>query len=128
VAGWQALRHDVLHGWQHVHIADAEQRHEAPRLGHRTIAMTVMDMHKRKKGREQGREAAALSLIRFKVRAKLTAWKMKHLADSDTVVEAVANWLRLSGLSCTEENIRAGLESAAGVPRIVGAANRWGND
>ncbi|MEH6774948.1 MAG: hypothetical protein V7668_13565 [Cereibacter changlensis] len=73
----------------------------------------------RKSGRMQGREAARLAQLKFKVRRKLADIGRKKLADNEHVVLALARWLEAGGLNITAENVSAGLEEVAGVSSVV---------
>ena len=116
--GWRGLRNGALYGWHPVAV-DGGEGLGRRWLGHETIAANAVDMFRRKAGREQSRIEAVMAKARYKVRAKLVLMRLPHLADSAQVVAAVAEWLRTSDLHFTEENVRRGLEVAAGVPRVV---------
>jgi hypothetical protein len=119
IASWRAQREGVLYGWRPVHV-DGEVRRNAPRLGHPTIAEICRDMFKRKRGREQGREAAQLAVRKSRLRKVMRSIGSARLAENDQVVESAARWLSESSLYCTEDNVRAALEVAAGIPKVVG--------
>lgn len=128
IEGWRAVRSGALHGWAQVHIPDAEDG-DPVRLGHSVIAGIVSDMHKRKAGRDQARENNRLSQLRSRVRAKLVALKYpKHITSNDQVIRTLAEWLDAAGLFCSDDNVRAGMEAAVGIPRVVdiGGARRSG--
>ncbi len=128
IEGWRAVRAGALHGWGIVQIPQAEDG-DPVRLGHAVIAGIVLDMHKRKSGRDQARENNRLSQLRSRVRAKLVALKYpKHISGNDQVIRTVADWLDVSGLFCSDDNVRAALEAAVGIPRVVdiGAGRRSG--
>jgi len=118
VDGWLAVREGALYGWRHVIITDAPPNAEA-RFGHETIAGIVFDMHKRKRGRDQARDAAKVAVQKSRVRKKLRELHMNRQAESDFVVDAASRWLRDNDLYITDDNVRAAVEAAAGVPRVV---------
>lgn len=125
VEGWRGARAGVLYGWRPVHIDGAEEG-EPPRLGHPFIERLAARAHGRKAGREQAREAGRLATLRSRVKAKLTAMKMARLASSKEVVDAVAGWLDRSQLYCTDDNVRAGLDTLGIAPKVVRLAARGG--
>lgn len=116
IEDWREMRPRVLYGWKPCEIEDEPG---AGRLGHRVIAKIASDSYRRKAGRVQGREAAAVSLARHRVKKQLIAMKAQRQADTPAVVDAVAAWLLESGLRIDKDNVVAGLEAAAGVPRVV---------
>lgn len=118
VASWRLVKDRALYGWRAVHVDGFKARPEQ-RLGHAVVAEVVADMFRRKRGRDQGREAQKVAVQRSRVRAKLRAMKLLRQADSDHVVAAVTAWLGEHGLFITDDNVRAALEAAAGVPRVV---------
>lgn len=118
VEGWRAVREGALYGWEHVGITD-QPSNAQPRFGHTTVAKIAFDMFKRKRGRDQSREASKLAVHKSRVRAKLKAMKMTRQAESDFVVNSAAEWLRDHDLYITDDNVRAAIEAAAGVPRVV---------
>jgi len=119
IEGWRAARAGALHGWGIVQIPNADE--DGPvRLGHAVIAGIASEMHKRKMGRDQSRENQRLATQRSRVRAKLAALKYpKHISGNDQVVQAVTAWLDQSSLFITDDNVRAALEAAVGIPRVV---------
>lgn len=122
IAGWRAVRDGALYGWQSVQIDDDGGRSRAKnaRLGHPVIADIAVDMHRRKAGRDQAREAGRLAQVRSRVRKKLAALKVaKHIRDSDMIVHGVAEFLDNSNLYVTEDNVRLALEEVAGVSSNV---------
>lgn len=122
VAAWRAVRAGALYGWSVCHI-DGERvaaGHNKARLGHPVIASICHDMYKRKRGRDQNRTAGAFATLKSRVKAKLAAKGNGRAADNPYLVEQIAAWLRDSSLYCTPDNVAAGLEAVAGVPRVVG--------
>lgn len=113
VVGWQAVRAGVLYGWEPVVIDDAPLGATA-RLGHKTIAKHAVDMHRRKRGRDQARSAARVATMRSRVRAKLRATQKKHVWDNRQIVESVTDWLDKAGLYVTDDNVRMALVEAVG--------------
>lgn len=119
LAAWKAARDGALHGWESVIVDDAPV-HGAARLGHRVIAPVVEDMFRRKQGRDQSRAAARLATIRTRVKVKMREVGFpKRVIENKHVVSAIADWLDRHGLYVTAENVSAGADAAAGVPRSV---------
>jgi hypothetical protein len=114
VAGWEAIRDRVLHGWRPCHCEDATEGQM--RLGHPLIAEIATRSYQRKAGKAAGREAAALSVAKTRVRKQLDNIGAKRLAAAPDVVEAIARWLETSGLFITEDNVRRGAEVVTGAP------------
>ncbi|QPM89367.1 YdaU family protein [Pseudooceanicola algae] len=129
--GWREARAGVLHGWQSVTIEEdaVPGRRRGGRLGHPVIAEIAADMHQRKAGRDQAREAGRSATLRSRVRKKLAAMRVpKALRESDQVVHAVAGFLEKSRLYCTEENVRVALEEAVGLaPNVHHLGARGGS-
>ena len=123
IEGWRAAKRGALYGWSVCHI-DGEHvsagRDRAKRLGHPVIAAICHDMYKRKRGRDQSREAGALATLKSRVKAKLKAVGQVRASENQYLVEQISGWLRDSSLYCTEDNVRAGLEAVAGIPKVVG--------
>lgn len=117
IEGWRAARPGALWGWRPTIIQDGEGKGD--RLGHPVIADIAEDMHKRRKGRDHSREEGLRAQHRTRVKAKLVAMKMSHLAENNHVVTEVAEWLRNAKLYITDDNVRVALEVVAGVPKIV---------
>jgi len=113
---WRAMRARVLYGWKPCTIEDEPG---ARRLGHRVIAKIASDSWRRKAGRAQSREGGKIIMTRHRVKKQLVAMNSPRLADQPAVVEAVAAWLLDGGLNVNRDNVAAGLEAAAGVPRVV---------
>jgi hypothetical protein len=126
VDAWRKCRAGALHGWARVSIENAEAE-DGIRLGHPVIAGIASDMFRRKSGRDQSRNAARVATIRSRVRAKLKALKYeKHVSGSEKIVQAVSSWLDQNNLYITDDNVRAAMEAAVGIPRVVdfNAGNR----
>ncbi|TMV86251.1 DUF1376 domain-containing protein [Thioclava sp. BHET1] len=119
IAAWRAIRDGALYGWEPIDIENAEPR-DKPRLGHPFIAEIVVDMHKRKRGREQSRAAGRKATMRSRVRTKLRAMGNARIASADHVVMAIADWLDANDLYLTDDNLRAAMEVVTGVPKVVG--------
>lgn len=123
VEAWQQARHGALYGWSVCHI-DGEHvsagRDRAKRLGHPVIASICHDMYKRKRGREQSRAAGGFAVLKSRVKVKLKAIGQVRASENPNLVEQIAAWLRDASLYCTDDNVRAGLDTVAGVPRVVG--------
>lgn len=117
--GWAEARAGALYGWSVVHVEGEAPPGDERRLGHRMIEKIALDMFKRKRGREQSRDAAALALARTRVKKKLVAMGNTRMAENGTVLTAITGWLSEHGLYITDDNVRAALEVAAGVPRVV---------
>lgn len=123
VAGWRAVRPGALYGFVPVEISGAAPGRKR-RLAHPVIAEIAHDMHRRKKGRDQAREASRLSSLRNRVRIKLKAmgWPQSTW-ESRTVVEAVSIFLDQANLYCTDENVSVAMQEAVGIPREVPRIN-----
>lgn len=119
VEGWKAVRDLALWGWQPAHI-NGDVFRPRPRLGHPVVARIAADMFRRKEGRDASREAGRAANQRHKVRARIRrlGYPKAH-AESDQVVQAVADWLDLRNLYVTDENVRLAMDEAAGIPRVV---------
>lgn len=128
VASWRDVRAGALHGWRPTIVEGFENGAEMPRLGHPLIASIAHDMHKRKCGRDQAREAGRMATVRNRVKKKLAVLGFrKAVAESDQVVATVAAWLDQNGLYVTDDNVRAAMETAVGIPRVVeGPGKRQG--
>lgn len=123
IEGWRRARAGAMHGWVPVSIDNAEED-DKPRLGHMVIAGIAKDMHNRKAGRDQAREAGRMATLRSRVRKKLVALRYpKGVHGSDHVVQSIAEWLDQTGLFCNDENIRAAMENVIGLPRVVGGTH-----
>ncbi|MFD1913815.1 DUF1376 domain-containing protein [Halodurantibacterium flavum] len=118
IEAWLRARPGALYGWRVTHV-EGDDRPGRRWLGHEMIARIAVDMHRRKSGRDQAREAGRMAMLRSRVRAKLRSLGRANLADNDHVVATVADWLDKSKLYCTAENVAAGMEEVAGVPRVV---------
>lgn len=130
VEAWRKVRKGVLYGWSFCHV-DGERMGGSGadrRLGHPMIAAICKDMYKRKRGRDQSREAGNVAVLRTRVKAKLKAIGQNRASENPNVVEQLATWLRQFGLYCTEDNVRSGLEAVAGVPKVVGMGMRSESD
>lgn len=104
VAGWQAVRRAVLHGWVPCHCADATEG--VTRLGHPLIAEIATRSYHRKSGKKAGREAAQRSVSKTRIKKHLLALRGgKAMAGDPAAVEAMAEWLETSGLWITEANV-----------------------
>ncbi|QOL83127.1 DUF1376 domain-containing protein [Pseudooceanicola spongiae] len=118
IEGWKAAREGVLHGWQATQIDGESTRSRArtQRLGHAVISEIALDMHRRKSGRDQAREAGRLAQVRSRVRKKLSVLKVaRHIRESDQIVQAVASYLDTSNLYVTDDNVRLALEETVGL-------------
>lgn len=121
--GWRAAREGALYGWCPVEI-DGAAPGRGRRLGHSVIAEIAVDMHRRKAGRDQAREAARLAQLRHRVRAKLKALHFPEATSSSPqVVETVAAFLDASNLYCTDDNVRVAMDQAVGIPRELPTIN-----
>lgn len=118
IDGWRAARPFALYGWRSVSIEDAPPG-AVPRLGHGVIERIAVDLHRRKKGRDQSRKAGDLAVKRTRIKKMMVKIGNSKMADNPHVLEAVVNWMIAGNLFITEENVRAALEVAAGVPRVV---------
>lgn len=119
IEAWRAAREGAMHGWAVTEIPGAEEG-DPPRLGHAVIAGIAADMFKRKSGRDQARENGRQAQSRSRIRAKLTHLKYpKHLVTNDEVVQRIMAWLAQSSLPITDDNVRAAMETAVGIPRVV---------
>jgi hypothetical protein len=104
VAGWQAVRKRVLHGWRPTHCEDEAEG--VLRLGHLVIADIAQRSYHRKAGKAAGREASQLSVAKSRVKKHLAALRGgKSIAADANAVEALARWLETSGLWITEANV-----------------------
>jgi hypothetical protein len=120
VDAWRRARPGALHGWERCEVEGVDERRDRPRLSHPMIASIALDMHKRKCGRDQAREAGRLATLRNRVKKKLAGLGYrKSMAESDKVITAVAGWLDQNSLYCTDENVRMAMETAVGIPRAV---------
>lgn len=119
-AAWAEVRDDVLHGWMTC-LCEDETVEPQRRLGHPLIAEIATRSYRRKTGKAQGREAAALSVARTRVKRQLEKIGAKRLAAASEVVDQIARWCETSGLWLTEDNVRQGAEVVTGQPllRIV---------
>lgn len=121
VAAWRSARGGALYGWRSCFI-DGEHHGVgggAGRLGHPVIAEICRDMYRRKRGRDQSRDAAAFNTLKSRIRTKLKAIGSSRLAGNEFLVEQIARWLREYGHYATEDNIRAAIEALNGVPKVV---------
>ena len=119
IEGWRRARAGALYGWRAVEIDGAVPGRTA-RLGHEVIAEIAFDMHKRKRGRDQAREASRMSSLRNRVRTKLIAlYPRQKVHENRQVVEAVASYLDQASLYCTDEHVRMAMQDAVGIPREV---------
>lgn len=119
IDAWRVARAGAMHGWGLVQIPGAEEG-DPPRLGHAVIASIASDMFKRKSGRDHARENQRQAQSRSRIRAKLSALKyQKHLITNDEVVQRIMVWLAQSNLPITDDNVRAAMEAAVGIPRVV---------
>jgi hypothetical protein len=120
VDGWKEMRALVLWGWSPCEIEDpARGVMITNRLGHEVIADIASRSAKRRDGRKQGREAARLAVARSRIKKGLEDMRQTRFAENKDLVAALSKWLDQSNLFITEENLRAGLEVVAGVPRVV---------
>ena len=120
---WLAMRALVMRGWQRC-VIEGDRQHAGARLGQPLIATIAAQSYRRKSGRAQGREAAKLAQIKFKLRKKLIEMGRKKLADQEIPVLAMARWLENAQLSVTAENVGAALAEigAGGILVFPGAA------
>ena len=124
--GWKRARKWALHGWVPVHV-EGDDRRGQDRLGHPFLEPIVCRMWKRKSGRDQGREAARLSVHRSRVKIKIAAMGHKRLAENAEVVKRCAAWLLESNLNVNTDNVTAALEMI-GAPRVVAGIGRAETD
>jgi hypothetical protein len=113
---WRAMRGRVMYGWVPCSVAGAPH---AQRLGHPVIAEIAAQSFGRKAGKAAGRQAAALAVVRSRVKAKLVSMGRAKLAEMKPLVEAVAHHLHDNGLYVTDDNVAAALDLHAGLPRVV---------
>ena len=118
VAAWRAARDGALYGWRRVDIEGAGPG-DVPRLGHRLIEKIACDMVSRKKGRAQSRTASDRAVKRTRIKKMMVKIGNTRMADNPAVLEAVTSWIIDNSLFITEENVRAAMETAGGVPRVV---------
>jgi hypothetical protein len=116
VAGWAAVREQVLHGWRACRCDDAGEGET--RLGHAVIADIAQRSFHRKAGKKRARDEANTTLMRHKVRERLRKNGMSKLADAPAVVAAITAWLMEAGLYVTENNVREGAEVVTGAPVV----------
>jgi hypothetical protein len=105
VAGWQAIRERVLHGWTPCHCEDEAEGQM--RLGHRKlIAGIAARSYHRKAGKKAGRESAQMSVAKTRVKKHLLVLRGgKAMAADAAAVEEIARWLETAGLWITEANV-----------------------
>lgn len=116
---WRADREWTLYGWREV-VVEGDVDLDHSRLGHPLIASVSVDMHRRKRGRDEARTAMREAQHRTRVRTRLRAlgWK-KGVWDSPQVVDTVAAWLRTRDLYITDDNVRMAMSEAVGIPNVV---------
>lgn len=126
VERWRSVRAGVLYGWRPTLIEDAEPG-AVPRLGHLTISKIAKEMHGRKRGRDQAREAGRMAQVRSRVRKRFGELKLpKHLRESQQVVEGVAAYLSNAGLYVTTDNVRLALSETIGLTAEITPLGRSG--
>ena len=76
-------------------------------------------MVSRKKGRAQSRTASDRAVKRTRIKKMMVKIGNTRMADNPAVLEAVTSWIIDNSLFITEENVRAAMETAGGVPRVV---------
>lgn len=119
VAGWRAVRAEVLKGWSACHVDGHDGGRLQNRLGHRVVAEQAVYAWNRKNGRKMGRDAARLSNVKWKIRQQMEKSKRPaRLIGDDMLITRVAEWLITSGLNVTSENVASGLASM-GVGSVV---------
>lgn len=118
VAAWSAIAPLALVGWTPCYVKDKWGDPQIGFLGHPFIADIAERSWRRKHAKVVGREAARMATLRSRVKKAIARVGSPKLAESAHVVQAVADWLDQNQLFVTEENVRAGLETAAGVPKM----------
>ncbi|OLS43077.1 DUF1376 domain-containing protein [Rhodovulum sulfidophilum] len=118
IEGWRRVRTGALHGWRPVHVENSEGR--GARLGHPVIAKIAVDMYQRKRGRDESRERSRLASMRSRVRERIKrlGYRKPHY-ESAQVIGVVTDWLSEAGLVVNDDNVRAAMSEAAGIPRDI---------
>lgn len=111
VADWRAVRAGVLHGWVSVRVEDARCGPDEIRLGHpRMLQGVVEQMHRRKVGRDNAREAGRLAVRKSRIIKKMEEMGLPDYlrADRDGL-RRLAEWFEETGAYVTAENLRGAL-------------------
>lgn len=119
---WAELRPAVLAAWRRV-VVETRSGGSVHRLTHPTLMQIAVDQMERRRGFEARREAEAVRKTRERVRKKLAEMGVPAGVASDATVERLAEWVRVSGIWITLDNMRIGLTDVIGVSGDVIAFN-----
>jgi len=116
VDDWRRVRENVLHGWVVVHVEDDRATEPVPRLGNPGLMMEiVMNMNKRRKGRDGARAAAAVSVRKSRIRKKMEDLKVaKSIRDNPDILQRLAEYFEHSDLYITHDNVRRAMADVIG--------------
>ena len=113
---WGECKELILDGWIPVQVHDDRTDKLIERLGHpQFIQPIVEDMHRRKKGRDGAREAAALATSKHRLKKKLYELQVaKNIIEDDRIIYQLLMFFKENDLFINHDNTRVAMTEVLG--------------